>query len=74
MHHFSPHTIFVCAERHKNNAFAFKIAQSAMHWQHLYIPEVDKKTMATGVVGIKRDSHQLAEGDDDKTVTSKREI
>lgn len=74
MHHFSPHTIYVCAEKHRNNVCAFKTVQPAMHWQHLYIPEVDKKTMATAVVRTRKESHQLAQGDDETTVTSKKEV
>lgn len=30
--------------------------------------------MATAVVGTRRELHQLAEGDDETTVTSKREV
>lgn len=74
MHPFSPHSISVCAERHRSNVFAFKTAQPARHWQHLYIPEMEKKAMATAVVGTRREFHQLAEGGDETTVLSKREV
>lgn len=38
----------------QEQSFAFKTAQPAMHWQHLYIPEVDKKAMAATIGGKER--------------------
>jgi len=41
-------SIFLCVWR--GNASVFKTASPAKHWQHPYIPEVDKKAMATAGV------------------------
>lgn len=57
-----------------SNASAFETANPAKHWQQPYVPEVDKKAMAAAGVGTRRQFHQLAEGDEEAPVTSKRRM
>lgn len=72
MHHFSPHAISVCTERDKNNPLPSKqLSLQCTDNISTYLKWIRKQWLQP--LGTRRESHQLAEGDDE-TVTSKQEV